>query len=386
LKKLKQQNIKASIMDKTNNPLLKNYTLGDITLPNRVIMAPMTRSRAGDGNVATELMAAYYRQRASAGLIISEGTQISKQGVGYPWTPGIHSDEQVESWKKVTDAVHEEDGKIFAQIWHVGRISHPYFHNGDLPVAPSSVKPEGQAFTPEGMKDFVEPRALEADEIPGVITDYVDAAKNAIRAGFDGVEIHGANGYLIDQFIQDGTNKRTDRYGGSKKNRARFALEVTEAVTDAIGSNRTGIRLSPSGEFNDMYDSNPKEIFTYLIEELNQFDLAYLHLVEPLSDVSDKPNYASRVAECYRPAYKGNLIACGGYDRESGMAILQKGTADLIAYARLFLANPDLPERFAADAELNKPEPDTFYGGDKEGYIDYPFMNEDEKDKEKAIA
>jgi len=370
-------------MENNSNPLLTNYTIGDMQLPNRVVMAPMTRSRAGEGNAPTELNAKYYRQRASAGLIISEGTQISKQGVGYPWTPGIHSDEQVEGWKKVTDAVHEENGHIFAQIWHVGRISHPYFHDGDLPVAPSAIKPEGQAFTPEGMKDFVEPRALETDEIPGIIENYVQAAKNAIEAGFDGVEIHGANGYLIDQFIQDGTNKRTDRYGGSKENRARFALEITEAVANAIGSEKTGIRLSPSGEFNDMYDSNSKETFTYLIEQLNQFDLAYLHLVEPLSDVGDKPNYADQVAAFYRPAYDGTLIICGGYDRQSGINVLEAGNADLVAYAQLFLANPDLPERFAQNAALNEPNRDTFYGGGEEGYTDYPFL--DEKSKKKVV-
>jgi N-ethylmaleimide reductase len=228
-------------MNKTYNPLIAEYKLGNFELANRLVMAPMTRNRAGEGNVPTELNAKYYRQRASAGLIVSEGTQISEQGVGYPWTPGIHTDAQVEGWKKVTEAVHREGGKIFAQIWHVGRISHPYFHDGDLPVAPSAIKPEGQAFTPEGMKDFVEPRALETDEISGIIQDFVNAAKNALRAGFDGVEIHGANGYLIDQFIQDGSNRRTDQYGGSKENRARFALEVTEAVAGAIGSDRTGI-------------------------------------------------------------------------------------------------------------------------------------------------
>lgn len=366
-------------MEQSTNPLLQSYQLGNISLPNRLVMAPMTRNRAGEGNTATELMATYYRQRSSAGLIVSEGTQISEQGVGYPNTPGIHSEEQVESWKKVTNAVHEEGGKIFAQIWHVGRISHPIFHDGDLPVAPSAIKPEGQTFTPEGMKDFVTPRALETEEIPGVIDDYVKAAENAIRAGFDGVEIHGANGYLIDQFIQDGTNNRTDKYGGSKENRARFALEVTEAVTKAIGSERTGIRLSPSGEFNDMYDSNPKETFSYLIEQLNNYDLAYLHLVEPLTDVSDMPNYAKQVAEFFRPSYEGTLITCGNYDRESGMEVLREENADLVGYAKLFLANPDLPERFAVNAELNEPDRDTFYGGDEKGYTDYPFMKEEDK-------
>lgn len=365
-------------MENRTNPLLNSYELKDMNLSNSLVMAPMTRNRAGDGNTATELMATYYRQRSSAGLIVSEGTQISEQGVGYPNTPGIHTDEQVESWKQVTEAVHEEDGKIFAQIWHVGRISHPIFHDGGLPVAPSAIKPKGQTFTPEGMKDFVTPRALETDEIRGIVDDYAAAARNAIEAGFDGVEIHGANGYLIDQFIQDGTNKRTDQYGGSKQNRARFALEVTEAVSKAVGSHRTGIRLSPSGEFNDMYDSNSKEIFTYLIDQLNQYDLAYLHLVEPLTDVSNKPNYAKKVAKFFRPVYNGTLITCGKYDQKSGITALQEGHADLVAYAKLFLANPDLPERFAKNAELNTPDRDTFYGGNEKGYTDYPFMDKEE--------
>lgn len=360
-----------------NNPLLESYNLGGLELSNRVIMAPMTRSRAGEGNVPHELNAEYYKQRASAGLIISEGTQISEQGVGYPWTPGIHTDEQIEGWKKVTDAVHEADGRIFAQIWHVGRISHPYFHDGDLPVAPSAIKPEGQAFTPEGMKDFVEPRALKTGEIPDIIEDYVQAAKNALEAGFDGVEIHGANGYLIDQFIQDGTNQRTDKYGGSVENRARFALEVTEAVVDAISAEKVGIRLSPSGEFNDMHDSNPKHTFTYLINQLNEFDLAYLHLIEPLSDVSKLKNYLVEVTPFFRNIYEGTIITCGGYDKDSGNKAINEDYTDLVAYAQLFLANPDLPKRFAVDEDLNEPDSDTYYGGDETGYTDYSFMDEE---------
>lgn len=364
----------------TNNPLLQNYTLAGLELPNRVIMAPMTRNRAGEGNVPTELNAKYYKQRASAGLIVSEGTQISEQGVGYPNTPGIHTDQQIKGWKKVTNAVHEAGGRIFAQIWHVGRISHPSFHDGNLPVAPSAVKPEGQAFTAEGLKDFVEPRALETDEIPGIVEDYAQAARNAIEAGFDGVEIHGANGYLIDQFIQDSTNKRTDRYGGSVENRARFALEVTEAVAEAVGPDKAGIRLSPSGEFNDMHDTNPKHTFTYLINKLNRFDLAYLHLVEPLTDVSGLSNYLENVTPYFRTIYDSTIITCGNYARESGMEAIEQNEADLVAYARLFLANPDLPERFAVDAELNEPDPDTFYGGDKEGYTNYPFLDEEARE------
>jgi len=363
-------------MPNKNNPLLISYNLSGLELSNRVVMAPMTRSRAAEGNVPADMAAEYYKQRASAGLIISEGTQISPQGVGYPWTPGIHSKEQVEGWKKITKAVHEEDGRIFAQIWHVGRISHPFFHNGELPVAPSAVKPEGEAFTPEGMKEFVTPRALETDEISGVVDDYARAAQNAMDAGFDGVEIHGANGYLIDQFIQDSTNRRIDRYGGSVENRARFALEVAQVVADTIGAHKTGIRLSPSGEFNDMSDSNPKHTFTYLIQHLNELDLAYLHLVEPLTDISERDNYLEVVTPFFRNIYDGTIITCGNYTRESGMEVLENNNADLVAYARLFLANPDLPNRFAQNAELNEPDPDTFYGGDAEGYIDYPFLDE----------
>lgn len=363
-------------MESKTQPLLTSYKLRTLNLPNRVVMAPMTRSRAGEGNVPTQLNAEYYKQRASAGLIISEGTQISQQGVGYPWTPGIHTEEQIEGWKKVTGAVHEADGRIFAQIWHAGRISHPYFHDGELPVAPSAIKPEGQAFTPEGMKNFVEPRALETDEIPSIIDDYVQAAKNARRAGFDGVEIHGANGYLIDQFIQDDSNKRDDQYGGSVENRARFTLEVTEAVADAIGNDRTGLRLSPSNEFNDMHDTNPKHTYTYLINQLNKNNLAYLHLVEPLTDVTDKPNYLDDVTSYFRTIYEGTIITCGGYTKETGNRALTQDKADLVAYAQLFLSNPDLPKRFAVDASLNDPNPDTYYGGEEEGYTDYPFIEE----------
>lgn len=342
-------------------------------------MAPMTRSRAGEGNVPTDLMAKYYKQRASAGLIITEGTQISQQGVGYPWTPGIHTKEQIEGWEKITKAVHEEGGHIFAQIWHVGSISHPIYHNGDKPVAPSAVKPEGETFTAKGMKEYVTPRALNTDEIPGIVEDYANAARNAVKAGFDGVEIHGANGYLIEQFIKDGTNKRDDQYGGNTENRSRFALEVVEAVTDAIGEEKTGIRFSPVGRSQGISDSNPKETYSYLLKQLNKYDLAFVHLMEPMEDVSNLPNYPKKVTEFFRPFYDGTLITNAGFDQESGNQTIENGTADLVAYGRLFLANPDLPERFAAHAELNEPNPDTFYGGDEKGYTDYPFMDETEK-------
>ena len=359
----------------SKQPLLTSYNLSGLELSNRMVMAPMTRSRADKNNVPTDLMAKYYRQRSSAGLIISEGTQISEQGIGYPWTPGIHTDEQVKGWKKVTKAVHEEDSKIFAQIWHVGRVSHPMYHDGEPPVAPSAVKPEGQIFTADGMKDFLTPRALDTDEIPGIIEDYAQAARNAIEAGFDGVEIHGANGYLIDQFLKDGTNNRTDKYGGSFEYRSRFAVEVVEAVSDAIGSERTGIRFSPAGRNQGISDSNPKGTFSYLLEQLNSFDLAYIHLMEPMGDVSNLENYPTQVTKYFRKVYNGTIITNAGYDRKSGNKAIEEGVADLVAYGRLFLANPDLPARFEANAKLNNPDKSTFYGGDEEGYTDYPFLS-----------
>lgn len=360
----------------SKQPLLTSYNLSGLELSNRTVMAPMTRSRADEGNVPTDLMAKYYRQQSSAGLIISEGTQISQQGIGYPWTPGIHTEKQVEGWKKITKAVHEEGSKIFAQIWHVGRVSHPRYHNGQPPVAPSAVKPEGQIFTADGMKDFVTPRALKTDEIPGIIEDYAQAARNAIKAGFDSVEIHGANGYLIDQFIKDGTNKRDDQYGGNIKNRTRFALEVVDAVSDAIGAEKTGIRFSPAGRNQGISDSNPKETFGYLLEQLNDFNLAFVHLMEPMGDVSDLENYPSEVTNYFREMYDGTIITNAGYNQESGNQAIENDTADLVSYGRLFLANPDLPARFATDADLNAQDQSTFYGGDEKGYTDYPFMSE----------
>ncbi len=246
----------------SKQPLLETFRLGDLNLKNRMVMAPMTRNRAGEGNVQREMNATYYRQRSSAGLIVTEASQVAPHGQGYPYTPGIHNPEQVEGWKKVTQAVHEEEGKIFLQLWHVGRISHPDFHQGKLPLAPSALKPEGQVYTFEGLKDFVTPRALETREIPDMIADYRNGARLAREAGFDGVEIHGANGYLIDQFLQDISNKRTDMYGGSIENRTRFLLEVVQAILEEWPSNRVGLRLSPSGEFNTMGDSHSRELFT----------------------------------------------------------------------------------------------------------------------------
>ncbi|HEY9621743.1 MAG TPA: alkene reductase [Crinalium sp.] len=354
--------------------LFSPYQLGPMKLPNRLVMAPLTRNRAGAGNVPGPLNATYYEQRASAGLLITEATQVSPQGVGYPATPGIHSQEQIEGWKLVTDAVHQVDGRIFLQLWHVGRISHPDLQpDGALPVAPSAIAPAGEASTYTGQKPFVTPRALDLEEIPGIIDQFRHGAKNALEAGFDGVEIHAANGYLIDQFLRDGTNQRTDEYGGPVENRARLLLEITKAVLGVWGSGRVGVRLSPSGTFNDMRDSNPEATFGYAVEALNHFDLAYLHLVE--ANEADLRHGGREVPTAYlRDRYQGTLIVCGDYNFERGNAALADGKADLIAYGRPFIANPDLPERFAKGAPLNEPDVATFYGGTEKGYTDYPFL------------
>ncbi len=354
--------------------LFSPIQVGAYTLPNRIIMAPLTRNRAGAGNVPTDLTVTYYVQRASAGLIISEATQVSPWGQGYAATPGIHSPEQVVGWRKVTDAVHAAGGRIFLQLWHVGRISHPSLQpNGELPVAPSAIAPEGDAMTYEGAKPFVTPRALELHEIPDIIAQYRQGAENALAAGFDGVEIHGANGYLLDQFLRDGANHRTDEYGGSIENRARLMLEVTEAVVSVWGADRVGIRLSPSSTFNSMTDSNPQETFRYVLEQLNPLGLAYVHLLEPSE--SDLRHGGVAVPTIYfRPFFQGNLMVNWDYDQEKGNAAIANGDADFVSYGKLFIANPDLPERFQANASLNEPDPSTFYGGGEEGYIDYPAL------------
>lgn len=355
-----------------NTHLQTPIKIGTYQLPNRIVMAPLTRMRAPD-NIPTELMATYYAQRSTAGLIISEATQISPQGVGYPATPGIHNALQVVGWKKITEAVHAQHSHIFLQLWHVGRISHPDFHDGHLPVAPSAITPKGEAVTPHGMKPFVTPRALDTDEIPGIVEDYRQAAINALDAGFDGIEIHSANGYLLDQFLRDGTNQRTDRYGGSLKNRVRFLLEVTEAVASVWGAERVGIRLSPSGTFNDMTDSDPESIFVYLLRQLNRFGLAYVHIVDALeSDIRHGANVIN--LEVLRKAYNGVLIVCGGYDQARAEAAVTQGMADAVAFGQLYIANPDLVERFRLNAPLNEPDPGTFYGGNEKGYTDYPAL------------
>lgn len=353
--------------------LLSPIKIGKYHLKNRVFMAPMTRCRSVENNVANDMMAQYYAQRASAGLIITEATQISTKGIGYRYTPGIHTHEQVEGWRKVTKAVHDKGGTIFLQLWHVGRISHPGYHNGELPVAPSALKPAGKIYTYEGMKEFVTPHALSVDEIKIVVQEYVTGAKNAMEAGFDGVEIHGANGYLIDQFLRDGTNHREDAYGGSVENRARFLFEIVRGICDTIGSDKTGLRLSPSGTFNDMKDSAPEKHFAYICEKLNGFDLAYLHIIDALEgDIRHGANIVD--LRVLRESYTGILIANGGYAFERGNSAIENGLADAVAFAALFLANPDLPERFKSNSVLNTPNPDSFYTQDEKGYLDYPAL------------
>lgn len=355
--------------------LFEPVRIGRHTLKNRVVLAPLTRNRAGAGNVPGPLNAEYYVQRATGGLLITEATQISPQGVGYPATPGIHSAEQVRGWRLVTDAVHARGGTIFLQLWHVGRISHPSLQpGGAMPVAPSAIAPAGMAMTYEGSQPFVTPRALETDEIAGIVEQYAAGASRAIEAGFDGVELHGANGYLIDQFIRDGSNTRTDRYGGPIENRARFAVEVARATAEAIGADRVGIRLSPGGAFNDMRDSTPRETFGHVVSELDKLGLAYLHINEA-GEADLRHGGVALGAADFRHLFRGPIIACGDYTRERAEAALAAGSADLIAFGRLFLANPDLPERLRRGGPFNTPDLSTFYGGTEKGYTDYPALS-----------
>ncbi len=354
--------------------LFQPVQLGRLTLPNRVVMAPLTRSRAGAGDVPGPLAATYYVQRASAGLIVSEASQITRQGKGYAWTPGIETPAQVAGWRQVTDATHAAGGHIFLQMWHVGRISHPSLQlDGALPVAPSAVRPAGQAFTEQGFVPFVTPRALETDEIPGIVADYRRAAQNALAAGFDGVEIHAANGYLIDQFLRDKTNLRTDRYGGSIENRARFLLEVTDAVVGVCGADRVGLRLSPTSPANDIADSNPQPLFTHVAESLNPFGLAYLHVVEGATG-GPREVEGGFDLQVLRRAFKGLYMANNGYDLALAQDALHAGRADLIAFGRPFIANPDLVARLRAGAALAELDRDTLYGGGAHGYTDYPAL------------
>lgn len=327
----------------------------------------MTRCRASEGRVPNAMMAEYYAQRASAGLILTEATSVTPMGVGYANTPGIWSDEQVEGWKLVTKAVHAAGGRILLQLWHVGRISDPCHLNGELPVAPSAIRPAGHVSGIRPLKNFVTPRALSTTEIPGVVADYRRGAENAKRAGFDGVEIHGANGYLLDQFLQDSTNKRGDQYGGSVENRARLMLEVVDAAVEIWGADRVGLHLAPRADFNDMGDSDPSATFGHVAWEAGRRNLAFLFVKEGLAE--------PRIAPQLRRAFGGPFIANLGLTLEEGEALLQSGEADAISWGELFIANPDLPERFASGAALNVPNPDTYYSPGPEGYVDYPSIS-----------
>ncbi len=365
--------------------LFEPVALGRYELPHRIVLAPLTRSRARQpGNVPSPLNASYYVQRASAALIVTEATQVSQQSQGYAWTPGIHSPEQIEGWRLVADAVHSARGRIFMQLWHVGRISHPSLQPDHmLPVAPSAIRPAGQAFIEnekgEGaFADFVTPRALQTEEMPYMVRQFERAARNVLAAGMDGIEIHAANGYLIDQFLNSKTNRRTDQYGGSVENRARFLMEIVEAVRGVCGADRMGVRISPLGTFNDMGDDDPEATFGYVAQRLSEYGLAYLHVVNPGTAALDKgqePDAAStRMLALMREKFGGPLMVAGGLDRERAERWLEEGRADLVAFGRKFLANPDLPERLRRGAKLNEPDPSTFYGGGAKGYTDYPSL------------
>jgi N-ethylmaleimide reductase len=354
--------------------LFTPYRLDALELKNRLVLSPMTRSRALDGNVPNPLAATYYAQRASAGLLITEASQVSPQGVGYIRTPGMHSPEQVAGWRKVTDAVHKAGGRIFAQLWHVGRVSHPDFHGGALPVAPSALPVDGEAFTHNGKVKIVTPRALELSELPGIVAQFRTAAENAKAAGFDGVELHGANGYLLDQFLRDGANRRTDAYGGGVANRARFPLEVTDAVIAVWGAERVGYKLSPHFAGYSMSDSHPVETFSHIVKELAQRKIGYIHIGEAIAGPMAAPAGTVRVTPILRSIFGGTVMVNGGYDARSANAAIARGEADLVAIGVPFLANPDLPARYRNDGPLNAADPATFYAGEDKGYIDYPAL------------
>ncbi|MBR9882369.1 MAG: alkene reductase [Oceanospirillales bacterium] len=346
--------------------LFQPLKVGALELSNRIVMAPLTRCRSESGRVPGDLMVEYYRQRANAGLIITEATAVTPMGVGYPDTPGIWSDEQVEGWKKVTAAVHAEGGKIVLQLWHVGRISDPLYLNGELPVAPSAVRPAGHVSLVRPQKEYVTPRALELDEIPGIIEAYRQGAANAKKAGFDGVELHGANGYLLEQFLLDGTNKRTDAYGGPIENRARLLLEVTDAAIDVWGADRVGVHLSPRADAHDMSDSDRLGAYSYVVRELGKRNIAFICTREKAAEDSIGPEL--------KKLFGGVYIANEGFTLDSGSEWVEAGKADAIAFGVPYIANPDLSLRFRQGAELNTPDPSTFYASTAKGYTSYPEL------------
>jgi N-ethylmaleimide reductase len=355
--------------------LFTPYDLNGLPLPNRMVMAPMTRTRATEDGVPTDLMARYYSQRASAGLNITECTAVSDQARGIIRGPGIHREDQIAGWRKVTDAVHAAGGRIYNQIWHAGRVSHPELRNGEPPVGPSPMPASGNLFLPRGRVEFPAPRVLEAHEIPGIIEDFARATRNAREAGFDGVELHGANGYLHDQFLQDGSNRRTDAWGGSVANRARLLIETAEAMITAWSADRVGVRLSPSSVLYGMADTSKRDTFGHAIRELDRLRVGYLHLTEPNKASYDAgPVEIEHVAETFRPAFRRTLVINGGFDRAKGNVVLAARHADLVAFGVPFLANPDLVERLRNGAPLNAPDASTFYGEGARGYTDYPAL------------
>lgn len=361
--------------------LFESFPLGDRALKNRVVMAPMTRARAGEERIANELMAEYYSQRASAGLIISEATVISRQAIGWNQSPGIYNQAQVEGWKLVVDAVHKHGTPIFLQLWHCGRASHStFFEDGSLPVAPSAIRLNGEYIhTPVGKKDYEIPRALETDEVKAIVEDYREAARRAKEAGFDGVEIHGANGYLIDCFLQSKTNKRQDQYGGSLENRFRFLKEIVEAVTEIFPASQVGVRLSPNGVFNDMGSEDYQETFLYVARELDRYKLAYLHIMNGLGFGFHELGEPMTLKD-FRAVYNGPIIANCGYDKESADRDISSGDTDLVAFGRPYISNPDLVERFKNNWPLNPDaEMKDWYSFGKEGYTDFPFFKEEIK-------
>lgn len=356
--------------------ILEPITIGNLTLSNRLAMAPMTRSRATANGIVQDITATYYAQRASIGLLISEGINVSEQAIGSPYTPGLYTAEQTEAWKKITTAVHNAGGKIIAQLWHTGRVGHSADKGGLLPVAPSAIAIQGQKhFTSQGPKDYEVPHELSTAEVKATINDYRQAAINAKEAGFDGVELHGAFGYLPNQFLVDGANHRSDEYGGSIENRSRFVLEVMQALVDVWGADRVGIKLSPTIPYNGMIDSDPEALFSYLISELNKLPLLYLHLMQPLFPLDAFPTWPKDAVATFGPLFNKPIIANGGYNRDSAEALLQGGSAAMVSFGALALANPDLPKRFELNAPYNTPDRASFYGGTEKGYTDYPTLN-----------
>ncbi len=361
-----------------DSKIFDTYNLNGLQLSNRMVMAPMTRSRAANGgNVATELQAEYYAQRATAGLLVTEGIFISEEAIGVINVPGIYTPAQVEGWKLTTDAVHQKGGKIFAQLWHTGAYSHPDLHGGKKPLAPSDVNPEQQVFTSDGLKPSEAPKPMTIEDIKRTVSDFKQAAINAFDAGFDGVELHGANGYLLQQFFSKNSNNRTDEYGGSVENRARILFDILDELKQVVDTKRIGVRMNPSlnGIMGILVDDETIAVYDYIVNRLNDYNLAYIHLLEPFTDVSGIPDAVQKVAKHFREIYNGTIIINRAFTKETANQVLNGGDADLVSFGVPFLANPDLVERFRVDAPLNTPDQNTFYTPGEKGYTDYPTLN-----------